>query len=281
MRRLLFALLLPLASLSAQAQSGSTANGDLAVLPVRVTLEGRSRATEIMLRNAGKQAATYRILFTEMEMGPDGQLKPHDKQPGEITASDLIRISPRQVTLQPGEIQTVRLQVRKPENLPDGEYRSHLLMEAIPPTHAPSALPDDNPQHSVSLDVTTIMGISIPVIVRQGSLAAKVTLQEARLEPPQQGAPLDLSLKMVQAGQRSVRGVFQVSVDSGGHLKPGKVLAEEPGIPIYHNTPFRTIHLGLEGVSAQDLQGTRLKVSYRMTEPQEEKPSSVTYLKLP
>ena len=36
------------------------------------------------------------------------------------------------MTLAPGETQAVRLLLRKPGNLADGEYRSHLLMQNVP-----------------------------------------------------------------------------------------------------------------------------------------------------
>ena len=46
-----------------------------------------------------------------------------------LSAADLVRYSPRQVELAPGEVQTVRIQIRKPEGLKDGEYHSHLVFQ--------------------------------------------------------------------------------------------------------------------------------------------------------
>ena len=46
--------------------------------------------------------------------------------PGEHFADGMLSWSPRQITLQPGTAQVVRLMVRKPEGLAEGEYRSHL-----------------------------------------------------------------------------------------------------------------------------------------------------------
>jgi len=53
---------------------------------------------------------------------------------GEAFADTLVRYSPRQADLAPHETQIIRIQLRTPPDLPAGEYRSHLLIQAIPRT---------------------------------------------------------------------------------------------------------------------------------------------------
>ena len=108
--------------------------GGLLVAPTRLVFEGRSRGGEVTLVNSGTETTTYRIEVIRLRMKEDGSFEDVvEPQAGERFANDLIRYSPRQVTLDPGVPQTVRVQLRLPAALEEGEYRSHLLFRAIPP----------------------------------------------------------------------------------------------------------------------------------------------------
>ena len=105
------------------------------------------------------------------------------RAPSRASASrTLIRYSPRQVTLEPRVAQTVRVQLRLPADLPPGEYRSHLLFRAVPSAEA--APPTTSPAAELSIQLTAIYGISIPVIVRHGETSVTTTLSELDLVPP-------------------------------------------------------------------------------------------------
>lgn len=112
----------------APAQSPpSGGGGDLLVAPTRVVFEGRKRAAEVSLSNAGRARTTYRISLVRMEMDESGKLQDRPLDPGSQNLQTLFRFSPREVTLEPQETQTVRIQVRKPADLPTGQ---------VPPSHA-------------------------------------------------------------------------------------------------------------------------------------------------
>ena len=108
--------------------------GDLLVAPTRIVLNG-SRGTEIVLNNIGEDVATYRISVELRRMTPDGMLHDvTDPNAEEQLAQSMIVYAPRRVTLAPREPQTIRIAARAPKDLPDGEYRVHLLFRAIPPS---------------------------------------------------------------------------------------------------------------------------------------------------
>lgn len=113
-----------------------TANGagDLLVAPTRVVFEGRKRSAELNLSNLGQARATFRISLARMDMDEAGAFKERPIDPGSENMQSLFRFSPREVTLEPQESQTVRIQVRKPAELPAGEYRLHILFRAVPTT---------------------------------------------------------------------------------------------------------------------------------------------------
>jgi hypothetical protein len=243
--------------------------GNLSILPVRLVLEGRTRSEEVMLRNTGKGKATYRIMFKEMAMTQNGDIEECPKKEGQTTAADLIRFSPRQVELAPGESQIIRIQVRKPEGLPDGEYRSHLLFQSVPDAKPPAPLQGDT-DRALSVKLNTVLGISIPVILRHGDVHGKVTLTDLRFWQPDQkvapGAPPVLSLHLVRDGNRSLSGDISAVVESGGRLKRGTVLWETKGNVIYTDIPWRHVHLPMYMGKTGELNGARVKVTFTPTD---------------
>lgn len=188
-----------LAGLAAAAWAAPGVVGEhLVVTPTRVVLEGRKRAAELVLINGGAEPATYRLSFLHLDMDEDGRIRPWDSQAGGNSAEPLLRFSPRVVTLAPGATQTVRLQVRKPEALADGEYRSHLLFRAVPAE--PQAAPAGGGPGQLNLTLRAIHGISIPVIIRHGQVQAHCALGDLALDRGQ------LACTLLREGNRSVYG---------------------------------------------------------------------------
>lgn len=262
---------------TAAAPVPAKGEGDLMVLPTRVVLEGRERSAEIFLKNFGSERATYRVFFREMRMTPEGTLENRDKAPEELTATDVVRYSPRQVELAPGETQVVRVQVRIPEGLAAGEYRSHLNFQAVPKAAPPSLTPLENDK-AVHFKLTPIYGISIPVIVRYGDVTAEGGIsaircfQDAKLA----GQATILEFRFDRKGNRSILADVAVSVDSGGSLKPGTLLQEAKGVAVYNGLDYRLIRMPLLGApKGTDLKGTRMKIC--LTYRDMKRPAVVAY----
>jgi len=228
----------------------------LLVTPTRVILDGRLRSTEVMLINGGTQAATYRVSLVEVEMDEQGNTRTLEGAPGAFSAQPLIRFSPRQVTLAPGACQSVRIQVRKPEQLGTGEYRSHMLFQAVPPP-APKEASQENPEH-LAIEIRAIYGLTIPVIVRHGSTQAQCSLSQVSL----QGGPgrSRLGLQLHRQGNRSCYGdVVATWQPAGGKALPvGRV----NGIAVYANLAQRAVEVGLDLPQGKPLKGGVLKVAY-------------------
>lgn len=259
--------------------------GDLMVGPTRIILEGRTRSAEVTLVHRGKARATYRIGFVEMDMTEAGNLVERPRREGERSAADLVRFSPRQIDLEPGIAQTVRMQARLPEGLPPGEYRSHLVFRALPPGDLATALGGANQQaqeaKTLSVAVFPIYGISIPIILRHGKTHAEVRLEALRVEasvnPKDPKAPPGLVLQLHREGNRGEYGEVAVSrVEASGRELP---LGLAKGVAIYNNLAKRllTVPIGKAG-QAGTLKG-RLKASF--TPMGAKQPSSTAFLDLP
>jgi hypothetical protein len=236
---------------------GAHAQGleDVSVMPPRIVFEGRTRGAEAMVLNRGPMETTYEILFVEMQMAPDGSIgEVKDVPAGYPSVKDMIRFSPRRVTLKPGESQAIRLALRKPPDLADGEYRSHMVVRALPPpdfgrtVEAEAAKKND-----VIIQLMPVFGVSIPVIVRSGELTATAALSGLKLTSSAEGSRLQLAID--RKGNRSLYGDIEV-------LEGDTQVALVRGIGVYTTIDSRRVSVRLRPPNGQAVQGA-LHVIYR------------------
>ncbi len=232
-RYLLTVLCLPLI-VAVDAAAG--APGDLLVTPTRLVFEGNRRSLEVGLVNTGQDPATYRISLENRVMTRLGSFEPAPAEASaEPFAASMLRFYPRQIELAPGESQTVRVQLRKPAGLAAGEYRAHLSFRSIPRV-TPASAPDDG----ISINLIPVYGVSIPVIVRQGSTAAEVRVGALRLVRLPSGDPV-MQIVLVRTGNRSVYGDLAVTLTTADGEK--HELAHHAGIAVYVPNAEREMRL--------------------------------------
>jgi P pilus assembly chaperone PapD len=256
-RRVSFAFLVALLLLP------QVALADLMLFPTRVVFEKNQRSTQVDLVNNGAEAATYRISLVNRRMSETGELQPADTPlEGELFASGIVQFAPRQVTLQPGTSQTVRVMVRKPAELAPGEYRSHLQFQRMPEAKgATSVEAKAGEQKEIGIVLTALVGASIPVIVRHDATSASVSLSHLELQQPAADAPAALALKFDRTGNRSVYGDLAVSFTprGGAEQDVGRV----GGVALYTPNASRTARLALQPPKGVALAHGTLRVSYR------------------
>ncbi len=218
--------------------SSAQAAGDLLIAPTRVILDGR-RGTEVILNNIGDEEATYRITLELRRMNGEGRLDDIDPAVAtekEKTALQMIRYAPRRVTLPPNQPQSIRIGLQPDETIPDGEYRAHMLFRAIP--KAPPVDAGQNDNQGLKIQLIPIYGISIPIIVRKGTLQGTAVLDNVRLANDNEGRTLEFT--MTRTGNRSVFGEIHVT-------KPGvsDPISVAKGIAIYPEIESRVVSLPL------------------------------------
>jgi hypothetical protein len=232
------------AAASADAGSGNPGDHSFIVLPTRVVFEGHTRSAAVTLVNKGTVGAVYRIGFVRMRMSETGLIRPITApESGESFADTLVRYSPRQVELGPQESQTIRLQLRKPADLPAGEFRSHLLVQEVPRAVAEEeALPAASDPAGVRVHITSIFGIAIPIIVREGPTTAAVRFSDLRVSPSRTpGQPSQAIVEMRRDGNRSVYGdLTLVHVPDHGRRK---IVGVVKGISVYTPNRLRVIQI--------------------------------------
>ena len=241
--------------------------GELMVHPTRVVFEGNTRTAQIDVINSGTETTTYRISVIRRRMTDTGEFVPvTEAAAGEKFADDMIRFSPRQVVLPPGGAQAVRLQLRKPAALEDGEYRAHLLFQALPPAGEPSAAAAAN---ELEIRLTAVYSVSIPLIVRQGATSAEVAIRDVAVRD---GA---VTFALDRKGTRSVYGDLVVKLR--GARGPERVLARANGVAVYTPNASRRVRIPLP---PQSLAAGELHVTFEERAEQQGRIASASRIAL-
>lgn len=261
-RRLARVLALPVA-LTLTFAAPSAALADLMLYPTRIVISGTQRSAQVEIVNRGETPETYRITLVNRRMNEAGDIVPADvAEAGERFAETMVVYSPRQVTLQPGQSQTVRVSVRRPADLAEGEYRSHLQFERQPEVGAQNNLEniDNLGGKQVSVSLEALIGASIPVIIRQGPTQAQVSLGDLSLAPATGGRSPLLSFVFRREGNQSVYGdvVATFTPDGGKAVEVGRV----SGVAVYVPNAIRRTQLSLRPPAGLALSKGVLRLTY-------------------
>lgn len=235
------------------------AAAELLVAPTRVTLGEKERSAELVLVNRGSETAAFRVSLENRRMLEDGSLEAADEpRADELFALDNLRYSPRQLVLEPGARQVVRIMTTNSAGLAPGEYRSHLRLMSAPVSAGRSTSEEDGSDNSLSIELVAIRSITVPVILRVGQLDASATVDAAALSD---AAPDQLVVKLTRAGTRSTYGDISVTVD--GEAEPAWIVR---GVAIYTPNTSRDVILPLPADVRARLAGKSVRIAYVSTD---------------
>lgn len=206
----------------------------------RVVFEGSKRTEVLTLINDSDEEQTYRLSWRNMAMKDGKSLSPVEEGEtisGFNPADNLVIFAPRRITILAGGSQQVRLMMRKPADLADGEYRSHLWIrpeeEAVKFT-APDAEAQAVDDSATGIQIKMLAGANFPIIVRQGKTNATATITNPTLT--QQGDSFVVTLDVNREGNSSLYGDFQFTCLSGASPQ---VIHDIHGIAVYTETATR------------------------------------------
>jgi P pilus assembly chaperone PapD len=246
----------------------------VSVAPLRLLFDARTRSATVFLSNRSPETATYRIALVNRRMLEDGSIVPAEvAQPGEYFADDLIRFSPRRVTIAPFGSQTIRLLVRRPRgDFPeDVEFRTHLAIRSIPPTPLLQDLENlERLTNEGQLSVKAVATIEtvMPLVLRLGNPQATIQIANPVLDlnSPESTYPI-LKVELIRGGARSVYGELEIL-----HIAPGGQETQihlAKGLAVYSPTERRKMKIALKMATAEMLVSGKLLV--RFTESEEMK----------
>jgi hypothetical protein len=240
--------------------SEANAQGNLLITPRRAVFEGSKRSLDLNLANTGQDTSTYAISMVQIRMNDDGSFETiTEPDPGQRFADRYIRFFPRTVTLGPNEAQVVKIQQIRSNELLPGEYRSHFFFRAIPkikPLGEEEALIDTT---TISVKLTPIFGITIPVIIRVGESTAKVTLTNLALTRVNDTIP-SFSFVFNRSGNMSFYGDLTVDhISSQGKITRVGIAN---GVAVYTPNTIRRFQFNLNKVTGVDFRSGTLRVIY-------------------
>lgn len=234
--------------------------GNLLITPKRVVFEGSKRSFDLNLANIGQDTAKYAISLIQIRMKEDGSFETiTEPDPEQRFADRFIRFFPRSVALGPNEAQVIKIQLIRSNDITAGEYRSHFYFRAVPDNKPLGEKEPVEDTTSISVRITPIFGITIPVIIRSGESTTKVILSDLRYDRSNDSIPR-LSLVFNRTGNMSVYGDLIVD-----HISPqGKVtrVGQVNGIAVYTPNALRKFQFNLLTIPGVDFNSGKLHVVY-------------------
>lgn len=164
----LFMLLMPFA----YAQ-----NMGLSVAPIQMLFSPNKSIQTFSVSNRTAQTTVHRLSLSDEVMNADGSLSPQ-AEGFAYSAKKMIRFSPNEIILGPGEHQIVRVMIRRPAELAQGDYHTHVLFEEqfneAVKQEAAAASATNEGQFKTKL--RTLMTLGVPVMVQHGKLDGKLEM---------------------------------------------------------------------------------------------------------
>lgn len=245
----------------------SLAHADIMISPTRAVLDVNNPRATLTLRNPSNVARAYRLSWTERRMDSAGQLVRLKEGENPRSAAGLVRFSPRRVVVEPGQLQTIRLDFRPSADLNPGEYRSHLVI-GLEPQQSGTKMIDDV-HEGMSVQLQALISFSLPVIVRHGAGSAQVAIVSVTPEQiaHEQSTLPALRVTMSRAGEFSTYGNLVVYQQLEANA-PVTEIGRAGNVVIYDEASQGT-HLVPLNEDVDLRAGSWIRLTYQGTEQQE------------
>ncbi len=255
-------VLLILVSAAPPAYFAQAANEGVIIAPTRVVFSGRDRSQIVRLINKDSVARRFRISLIHISMDDKGtRVETTSPDRNQLLAQKMIRFAPRQITIPPEGWQTIRIMVRKPHDLADGEYRTHMKFAIIPDPEKKSRLNLNEPSNTpntVGIKINIIMNVTIPLIVRQGQGGVKATPQSVILKKDEKSGRQIMEVELDRTGNQSLFADIAIFDDSAqdGSLKLGEI----KGIAIYTPNTVQYVPIPVKLEDTTSLRGKNVRI---------------------
>ena len=211
----------------------------------RAVFEGPTRTANLTIINNSAEEQAYRLGWRQMRMTENEALvgvdDPADME-GLKPVDDMVRYAPRRIVIAPGGTQQVRLLLRKPADLAEGEYRSHFWIQPEAESvkfEPPTAEEQEAAKTKPVVQIKMLTGITIPVIIRHGQMTVKATISDARASRDADGKNMNVGFTVNREGNRSLYGDLKFTCD-------GNALAKQVrGVAVYTEVNKRFMNFSI------------------------------------
>lgn len=224
----------------------------------RIVFDNSKRSEILTLINNTAEPKTYRLGWRKYKMTPEASLKiieEGEDDSGVLWADDMIRYAPRRVTIPPGGSQQIRLLLRRPKDIQNAEYRSHLWIVS---ESKPDAFEADPANQSQAIRLAVQPAISLPIFVRHGELKAAASISNAKLTRTAEG--INVAFNLNREGNRSIYGDFDFTCNAGGEEL---VLKQVRGIAVYTEVATRALDYDIPLAENRASNCSAIKITYR------------------
>lgn len=179
----------------------SYAKASLSFSPQRLVLEGNTSSATLRLTNRGSKVGTFRISLSDVIYNNDGSIKHTNTPPrGFPSARHFVRFSPSQVRLAPGETQRVRMMLRSPRSIPNGELRIHAVFTQLPEPGRFGA----KKNKVIRVNLALSQAVAIPIIIRRGNVSTTGGIGSLQRQKN------TLTIRLVRSGAYSLYTTIEV-----------------------------------------------------------------------
>lgn len=211
--------------------------GAVAVSPVAVYIDSRSRTGTLTLFNPGSLPEEIQIDFAFGYPVSDAEgnvsVPIYDSAPaGEPSAVAWTRAFPRRLVLEPGQRQVVRVVVEPPPNLPEGEYWARALVRSRggqPPIEERSG--------NVAVEVAVETVVIVAVNYRNGSV--RTGLEIVGAEATTAADTVQATIDFRRVGNAAFLGRLQAELLDGS----GRAVAKNEEVLAVYKTIRRRVSL--------------------------------------
>ena len=210
----------------------------------RVVFEGAKRAEVLTVINGGSEEKTYRVGWKHFRMTPDKSLVavPDDQLTPDIKpVVDMIRFAPRRFSVAPGSSQQVRMMLRTPAGLPDGEYRSHLWVRSEVAVEELKLREKAEKTGKNGVFLRMLTAVTMPIIVRKGALQASLTITD--LTASESAGFITTGFALRREGNKSVYGDLRYMCGTSAESYELKITK---GVSVYTEVDHRNFNFRIE-----------------------------------
>lgn len=190
------------------------------------------------LSNPTGKSYNYKITFEDREMDRTGNVRavPNGEEFSQ-TLLKYLRVFPRSVVVAPGNSQEVQIQLKTPDSLPDGEYRSFITFFPLDDTSNASR---DSVNEGTQVALKVQMATSIPIIYRKKAVVGQVMIDSVGLTSLNDSVTM-LHLSIQRDGNRSIYGKLHVIGSKNGIPVP--LFTSKANVVMYCEIPSLTVSI--------------------------------------
>lgn len=190
--------------------STSYAEEMLFVSPTRITLSDKNNVGVMNVTNMSNSVRHYTISLENIIMTEQGVTT--EVENFEFSAKRMVRFVPREVRLEPGERQAVRIMARVGADMPDGDYHAHIHF--LEDATKRERVKDDSGK--VSIQAPLSYSTLIPIVVSHGEVKVSLEMQDVKVSKSEDGKKYFVSMKLNRSGNGQGTAYFDTILTGGG-----------------------------------------------------------------